>query len=256
MFSRITRETFLAPPGPIRVSQDSGPSSALKPHDLYVRDPGYPYHRVRMDQPVHNGRVHNPLPYKIQDIRAYHQHHRLRHPHNRASIELRLRRQLQPSLPKRLANTVLVTSRHHQTLLRLVRGSVDEIQQTPRLRRQYRRPRSASLTDQERQPTLPNNPRIRTMTNRTDYKPVRINTNQPVNRLTRKLALEISPPTLKRARSRHLLGQILQHMMRIPVQPVHNIRKIHNNRPRPNNLDLGNRNLKALPRTSRLGNLR
>ena len=85
------------------------------------------------------------------------------------------------------------------------------------------------------------------MTDRTDNKSVGIYSYQPIDRLTRKLALEIAPTTLKRTRGSHLLSQVLQNMMRITVQTINNIRKINNNSPSTNNLNLRNRNLKTLP---------
>ena len=94
------------------------------------------------------------------------------------------------------------------------------------------------------------------MTDRTDDKPVRIDTNQSVNRLARKPALEVAATTLIRARSSHLLRQILQHVMRITVQPVNDIREIHNNRPLPNNLNHRDRQLETLASPGGLCNLR
>src|SRR5881396_2761507 len=102
----------------------------LELHDLNMRHARNPNHSVRMDQPVRNSRVHNPPPDKVQDIRPIHHYHRLRQFHHRAPVEPRLRRQLQPSLPEDPAHTILVTARHQQPLLRLVRRGVDEIQQT------------------------------------------------------------------------------------------------------------------------------
>src|SRR6266487_3881724 len=89
-----------------------------------------PNHRIRMDQPVRNSRVHDPPPDKVQDIRSIHYYQRLREFHHRAPVEPLLRRQLQPALPEDPAQTILVTARHQQPLLRLIRGGVDEIQQT------------------------------------------------------------------------------------------------------------------------------
>lgn len=128
MLSRITRETFLALRGPIQVSRDSARHCALELHSLDMRHTGNPYHRVGMDQAVRDSRIHDPPPDKIQDIRTYHQRHRLSNAYDRTAVELRLRCKSQAAFPESTAYTVLVAARHHNSLLSLVRGCVDETQ--------------------------------------------------------------------------------------------------------------------------------
>jgi len=94
------------------------------------------------------------------------------------------------------------------------------------------------------------------MTDGTDNKTVRVNPNQAVDGFTRELALEVSTPTLVGPCRGHLLRQILQHVMRITVQPVHHVREIDNNRPSANNLDHSDRQLETLPGPGGLRNLR
>jgi len=94
------------------------------------------------------------------------------------------------------------------------------------------------------------------VTDGTDNKPVRVNIDESVNRLTRKPALEVASATLIRSGSSHLLRQILQDVMRITVQPINYIREIHNNRPLPDYLYHGDWQLEALAGASGLCNLR
>src|SRR5713101_292479 len=100
----------------------------LEFHYLNVWDSGYGYDRVRMNQSIIDGRIHNFSTNQVEHIRANHQYNRLCQTYDRAPVELRLGRQLQPSLTEGLAHTVLVATRHQQPLLRLVRRGVDEIQ--------------------------------------------------------------------------------------------------------------------------------
>lgn len=72
----------------------------LEFHNLDMRDSGYRYDCVRMNEPVIDGRIHNSSTYKVEHVRANHQHHRFRQAYNRATIEFRLRRQLQSSFSK------------------------------------------------------------------------------------------------------------------------------------------------------------
>src|SRR5438094_3157596 len=104
---------------------------SLEFHNLNVWDSGYGYDRVRMNQPIIDGRIHYLSTNKIQHISANHQNNRLCQTYNRAPVELRLRSQFQPSLPERPAHTLLVAARHQQALLRLVGRGVDEIQEAP-----------------------------------------------------------------------------------------------------------------------------
>ena len=60
----------------------------LEFHDLNVWDPGYGYDRVRMNQAIRNRRVHDPLTYKVEHVRANHQYYRLCQAYNRAAVEL------------------------------------------------------------------------------------------------------------------------------------------------------------------------
>ncbi len=85
------------------------------------------------------------------------------------------------------------------------------------------------------------------MADGTDDEPVRIDPDKPVDRLPRKLPLEIPPSPLERPGSSHLLSQILQNLMRITIQPINNLSEIHNNRPGTDHLNLGDRKLKTLP---------
>src|SRR2546429_9859708 len=100
---------------------------------------------------------------------------------------------------------------------------------------------TARYAHKKGQRSLPYNQRIPTMTDGTDDKPIRVDVDQPVHRLTRKPALEVSTTPLKRPCRSHLLRQIFQHLMRIPVQPVDHIGEIDNNRPLSNNLDHSDR---------------
>src|SRR2546428_11798416 len=102
----------------------------LEFHYLDVWNSSYCYDRARMTQPIIDSRIHSLSTNKIQHISANHQHNRLRQAYNRAPVERRLGRQLQPSLPEGPAYAVLVAARHQQPLLRLVGRGVDEIQET------------------------------------------------------------------------------------------------------------------------------
>jgi hypothetical protein len=51
-------------------------SGKLEFHDLYVRDTGYGYDRVGMNQPVGYRGIHNLSTNQIQHISADHQHDR------------------------------------------------------------------------------------------------------------------------------------------------------------------------------------
>lgn len=82
---------------------------------------------------------------------------------------------------------------------------------------------------------------IRPMTDGTYHEPVRIDAYQPVNCIAGKLALEVAPATLVRPGGSHLLGQILQHVVRVSVQAVHHLSEIHNNSPSTYDLDLSHR---------------
>jgi len=94
------------------------------------------------------------------------------------------------------------------------------------------------------------------VTDGTDNKPVRVDIDESVNRLTRKPALEIAAATLIRPRGSHLLRQILQHVMRITVQPINHIREVDNNRPLSDYLYHSDRQLETLPGAGGLCNLR
>src|SRR2546425_13068872 len=100
----------------------------LEFHNLNMWDAGYCHDRVRMNQSIIDGRIHYLSTNKIQHISADHQDNRFRQTYNRAPVELRLRSQLQPSLPEDPAHTLLVTARHQHAFLGFVGRGVDEIQ--------------------------------------------------------------------------------------------------------------------------------
>src|SRR5947208_7784190 len=79
---------------------------SLEFHNLNVWDSGYGYDRVRMNQPIVDGRIHYLSTNKIQHVSANHQNNRLCQTYNRAPVELRLRSQFQQSLPSLPAPTL------------------------------------------------------------------------------------------------------------------------------------------------------
>src|ERR1700756_4116418 len=107
------------------------PRKKLEFHYLDVWDSGYGYDRVRVNQSIADGRVHDSSTYKIQHVRPDHQYTRLSQGYDRATIELRLRRQPQSSFAERPSHTLLVAARHQQALLGFVGCGVDEIQEAP-----------------------------------------------------------------------------------------------------------------------------
>jgi len=119
----------------------------LEFHYLDVRDSGYPYDCVRMDKPIGNSHRYDPFTDQVQHISPDHHHKRLSYFHDRTAIEPCFRRQFQPSLPERLAYTVLVTARHQQAFLGFVGRGVDEIQETL--------PTSSRLTTAHHTPRTP-----------------------------------------------------------------------------------------------------
>src|SRR5438552_5906938 len=92
---------------------------------------GYGYDRVRMNQPIIDGRVHYLSTNKIQHISADHQDNRFRQSYNCAPVKFRLRRQFESSFAEDATHALLVAARHQQALLGLVGRGVDEVQATP-----------------------------------------------------------------------------------------------------------------------------
>jgi hypothetical protein len=64
------------------------------------------------------------------------------------------------------------------------------------------------------------------MANGADYEPVRVNADEPIDRLAGKLALEVSSATLVGSGCCHFFCQIFQNVMGIPVEPIDDIREV------------------------------